>query len=351
MTSKNNTPTFVTGNADFIASNEYAQWISDIKSRFQRSQVKASIRVNDAMLDFYWSLGKGVVEMQKKHGWGSGVIKQASLDLKNAFPGRDGFSTRNIECMKRWYLFYNEHFTIAQQPVAQLPPNFALVPWSHHIIIMSKSQTVEEALFYIDKVIAGNWSRRELEDNISSSLYSRQGKAITNFNDCLPSPQNAEATQVLKDPYNFDFLAMRKGYDEKELEDALVHNITRFLLELGQGFAFVGRQVELRMPNGKSYFPDLIFYHIRLKRYVVVELKVVDFEPEFAGKLNFYVSAADELLKSDDDNSSVGLLICKSKDETTVKWSFKDINKPIGVAEYQLKEIVDRTLSDIEHIL
>jgi len=213
-------------------------------------------------------------------------------------------------------------------------------------MIISKSKTVSEALFYIDSVIENNWSRRELEDNISTDLFARQGKAITNFSDRLPAPQNLAATQVLKDPYHFDFLTMRKGYDERDLEDALVHNITRFLLELGQGFAFVGRQMELRMPNGKSYFPDLIFYHIKLKRYVVVELKVVDFEPEFAGKLNFYFSAADELLKSADDNSSIGLLICKSKDETTVKWSFKDINKPIGVAEYQLKEIVDRTLDE-----
>lgn len=350
MTNKKDMPTFVTGDTEFALSHEYAKWINDIKNRFKRNQIKASIRVNDAMLDFYWSLGKGVVEMQKKYGWGSGVIKQASLDLKKAFPSRDGFSVRNIECMKRWYLFYNEYFTKSQQVVAQLPQSFALVPWSHHLIIISKSKTVEEALFYIDKVLSGNWSRRELEDNITTDLYSRQGKALTNFSEHLPTLQCEEATQVLKDPYNFDFLTMRKGYDEKELEEALVHNITHFLLELGQGFAFVGRQVELRMPNGKSYFPDLIFYHIRLKRYIVVELKVVDFEPEFAGKLNFYVSAADELLKSDDDNSSVGLLICKSKDATTVKWSFKDINKPIGVAEYQLKEIVDRTLSDMEHL-
>ncbi len=206
---------------------------------------------------------------------------------------------------------------------------------------------MEEALFYIDKTIENNWSRSVLESKLKSGLYWSAGKAITNFASNLPVPQGNLAQSILKDPYNFDFLTMPEGYSERDLEEALVNNITRFLLELGQGFAFIGRQMELRMPDGKSYFPDLIFYHARLKCYVVVELKVVDFIPEFVGKLNFYVSAADELLKQHDDKPSVGLLICKSHDKTTVEWSFRGVDRPVGVASYQLQEVVDRTISEI----
>lgn len=223
-----------------------------------------------------------------------------------------------------------------------------MVPWRHHTDIISECKSVEEALFYIHKTVDNNWSRSVLESNLNTDLYKIQGKAITNFSSKLPLPQSSFAQNILKDPYNFSFLNMQRGYDERKLEDALVNNITRFLLELGKGFAFVGRQTELKMPNGKSYFPDLIFYHTFLKCYVVIELKVVDFIPEFVGKLNFYVSAADELLKQSDDNPSIGVLICKSHDKTTVEWSFRGIERPIGVASYQLQEVVDRTIAEIE---
>ena len=205
-------------------------------------------------------------------------------------------------------------------------------------------------MFYIHKAIEGNWSRNFLETQLKAGLCKAQGKALTNFSSKLPLPQRELAQNILKDPYDFNFLRMNSGYDEHELETALVKNITRFLLELGKGFAFIGRQMELRMPDGKSYFPDLIFYHTRLKCYVVIELKVVDFMPEFAGKLNFYVSAADELLKQTDDNPSVGLLICKSHDKTTVEWSFRGLDRPIGVATYQLQEVVNRTVAEIENV-
>lgn len=223
-----------------------------------------------------------------------------------------------------------------------------MFPWRHHTDIISECKSVEEALFYIHKTVDNNWSRSVLESNLNADLYKIQGKAITNFSSKLPLPQSSLAQNILKDPYNFSFLNMQRGYDERKLEDALVNNITRFLLELGKGFAFVGRQTELKMPNGKSYFPDLIFYHTFLKCYVVIELKVVDFIPEFVGKLNFYVSAADELLKQSDDNPSIGVLICKSHDKTTVEWSFRGIERPIGVASYQLQEVVDRTIAEIE---
>ena len=219
------------------------------------------------------------------------------------------------------------------------------MPWRHHVEIITKCKSVDEALFYIEKVIVGNWSRRQLEDNIDSSLFDKQGKALTNFQDRLPAEQGQLAQEILKDPYGLDFLTMKKGYDERQLEDALVQNITRFLLELGTGFSFVGRQIELRMPNGKSFFPDMLFYHFRLKCFVVVELKVVEFIPEFAGKLNFYVTAVDKLLKADDDNQTIGLLICKSKDKTLVEWSFQDVNKPLGVASYELQNVIDETIN------
>ena len=355
---KNMKPTFVTRDADFRIDKEYVQWLTDIKQRFQRSQVKAAVRVNYSMLEFYWSVGRDIVNKQMLRKWGSGVIKQLSLDLRAAFPNKDGFSVRNLEYMKKWYLFYNKHFTESQQAgaildegktnqvgaISSLPKEFAFVPWRHHVHIVYKCKTIEEALFYIHKTVEGNWSRRELEDNVADNLYGKRGKAITNFEQQLPIPQQELAQEILKDPYNFEFLTMKKGYDELQLEDALVHNITQFLLELGVGFAFVGRQMELRMVNGKSFYPDLIFYHIKLKCYVVIELKIVDFLPEFVGKLNFYVSAADELLRGESDNPSIGLLICRSKDKTMVEWAFRGISTPIGVAEYQLQEIVDRTL-------
>ncbi len=217
----------------------------------------------------------------------------------------------------------------------------------HHICILTNSKTVEEALFYMNKTIEGNWSRRMLEDNMEADLYGRQAKAVTNFGQHLPTAQSKLAEELLKDPYNLDFLSLKEGYDERELENALAQNITRFLLELGHGFGYVGRQMELRMPGGQSFFPDMVFYNIPLKSYVVVELKVVNFIPEFAGKLNFYVTAADKLLRGEGDNPSIGLLICRSKDDTVVEWSLQDINKPIGVSTYQLQEILNRTIEEM----
>lgn len=340
----------------------YVEWISDLKRRFVSAQGRAAVRVNSEMLGFYWSLGRDMYNMNISERWGEGVVSQLALDLRNSFPNEKGFSDTNIKYIRRWYLFYNQPSVIGQQPADQLekeigqqpadqiamPEKFAMVPWYHHVEIFTKSKSVEEALFYIDKTIEGNWSRSILEDNIASKLYERQGAALTNFGDRLPQSQGQLAQEILKDPYCFGFLSMKKGYDERELEDALINNITRFLLELGKGFAFVGRQMELRMPNGTSFFPDLIFYHIPLKSYVVIDLKAVDFEPEFAGKINFYVSAVDELMKGEGDNPTIGLIICKSSDKTVVEWSFRGVDRPLGVATYQLQEVVDRTVTEIE---
>ncbi len=344
-----------------IADKDYINWLQDIKQRFRNAQLKAVVRVNTEMLQFYWSVGRDMYNMHIEDRWGESVVKQFALDMRNEFPGEKGFSDTNVKYMRRWYRFYyqqNEkshqlgdqmNDVIGQQPGDQMemPEMFGRIPWRHHVEIITKCSALDEALFYIRQTLQGNWSRRVLEDNIDRNLYAAQGAALTNFDSRLPAPQGKLAVEILKDPYNFDFLTMKEGYDEKELEEALVSNITRFLLELGEGFAFVSRQKELRMPEGESFFPDLIFYHIPQKRYVVIELKAVKFLPEFAGKINFYVTAADKLLKGKDDNPTVGLIICRDYDKTVVEWSLEDIEKPLGVASYQLKEVVNRTIAEL----
>ena len=370
---ENNKPEFVKRDG-MIANTDYVQWLSNLKQRYRQSQIKAVVHINQSMLEFYWELGRDIVALKAESKWGSGVLQQLSADLQQMFPNEKGFSYTNIRYMKQWYLFYYERVTkrqqlagnleksklhqvgvesepeSCQQPAGELelPEYFGQIPWFHHITIISKSKSLGEAMFYINEVIAGNWSRSRLEDEIKSNLYVRQGKATTNFSKTLELPQQQLAQEILKDPLDFNFLHLKKGYDERELEEALVTNITNFLLEMGKGFSFVGRQMELHMPGGQTFFPDLIFYHIPQHRFVVVELKAVQYVPEFAGKLNFYVTAVDELMKGKGDNPTVGLVICKSKDQTVVEWSLKDIQKPLGVATYQLEEVVERTVKEIE---
>lgn len=376
-------PEFVKNNG-VIADHSYIEWLSDVKRRFKSSQIKAAVRVNTEMLSFYWSIGRDLVTLSAESKWGSGFFNQLSLDLKTAFPDETGFSVTNLKYMKRWYLFYYEEVIIRHQvgdefrqrfvddlttdekgqqvanlfknnekghqlgDLSQMPKIFGLVPWKHHIHIIVNCESVDEAMFYIEKTANEGWSRSYLEDQVAKGLYDAQGSAITNFERTLPAPQKDLAKELLKDPYNFSFLTMKEKYDEHDLEDALVNNITRFLLELGAGFAFVGRQMELRMDEETAFFPDLIFYHIPQKRYVIIELKAVKFVPEFAGKLNFYVTAADKLLRGEGDNPSVGLVICKTAKKTIVEWSLQDIQKPLGVATYQLQEVVDRTVKEVE---
>lgn len=365
----NNKPTFIS--RDNMSSDKgYLQWISDIKQRFRQSQIKAAVRVNTAMLEFYWSMGRDIVELRAESKWGSGFFNQLSLDMRSTFPDETGFSVTNLKYMKRWYAFYNERVTNRQRVIdeighqlgdeidvanrqrvvdqLEMPPDFGQVPWGQHIDIISKCKTIEEALFYIHKVVDNGWSRPALNANIDKNLYLSQGSAITNFENTLPAPQSLLAKEMLKDPYHLGFLTLGKDYEEKDLEEALVSNVTQFLLELGKGFSYVGRQMELQMPGGQTFFPDLVFYHIPQHRYVIIELKTVKYIPEFAGKLNFYVTAVDELLKSKGDNPSVGLLICKSADKTVVEWSLRDINKPLGVSSYQLEEVVERTVKELE---
>ena len=344
---EDNRPYFVK-REDVLANEDYKKWLGELNLRLRQLQVKAAVKVNTALLEFYWSLGADIVRLKAQQAWGSGVIEQLSLDLKDAFPNVKGLSYTNLKYASQWYRFYAQVDTNRQQAVGeiQLPELFGEIPWGHHIQIISKCKDIDEAMFYVRRTVDEGWSRNYLVDMLKRGLHKEVGQAVTNFDSRLPASQSLLAKEILKDPYHLDFLGLTEPYTERQLEDALAHKISRFLLELGKGFAFVGRQMELRMPGGQTFFPDMIFYHIKLKCYVVVELKVVDFIPEFAGKLNFYVSAVDHLLKDENDNPSIGLLICKSKDETVVKWSFQDINKPLGVAAYELQGILEKTLSE-----
>lgn len=382
-------PTFISRDG-MISDKEYVAWLHDLKERYMRSQVRTIVHAQNEMLTYYWSLGRDIVKKKAESKWGSGFFNQLSLDMKAMFPGDSGFSSANLRYMKRWYEFYYENVIILQQaaeifpqqpiieeelvkrhqsgdeivqqsaeqlifPIRQqiadeleMPSVFGVVPWFHHVQIFTKSSSLDEALFYIKKVAAEGWSRSKLESQMEKQLFLTQGTAVTNFEQTLPSTQIQLAKEILKDPYHFGFLRMKEEYEEKDLEDALVSNVTQFLLELGKGFSYVGRQMELKMPGGQTFFPDLIFYHIPQHRYVIIELKAVKYIPEFAGKLNFYVTAADELLRGEGDNPSVGLLICKTTDKTVVEWSLKDINKPLGVSTYQLEEVVARTVAELE---
>ena len=332
------------------ADKEYVEWLSDLKRRYKQSQLRTAVKANSEVLEYYWNLGRDIVAKEAESKWGSGFFNQLSLDMRAMFPDEKGFSSANLRYMKRWYEFYYQRIVNLQQPVEDLkmPDTFGFIPWGHHIYIFTKSQSLDEALFYINKVSTEGWSRTLLEHHVTAHLFQSQGSAITNFEATLPSAQVEEAKQLLKKEYDLSFITVEEVKKEKDLENALAKNVTEFLLELGQGFAYLGRQKELRIDEENVFFPDLLFYHIPQRRYVIVELKAVKFMPEFAGKLNFYVTAADKLLRSKDDNPSVGLLICKTAKKTIVEWSFQDIQKPLGVASYQLQEVVERTIAELE---
>lgn len=357
---------------DIHIDTEYAKWIADVKHRYRSAQVKATVRVNAEKLLFNWQLGRDIVQKKAEERWGSGVVEQVSLDLKREFPDADGFSVRNLWYMKQWYLFYTQgdvqilhqvgaelekletqHKTKLHQLDAEInydklyqtgtdfPISFSLVPWRHHIEIVTKCKSIEEALFYVGKTIEQGLSRAALINCIKANLYEHQGKIVNNFNDLLPAFQSHLVQEVLKENYDFGFATLEHSiYDEAELEKALTNNITDLLLELGTGFAFIGRQKEI-IVGGRIRKIDLLFYHIRLRCYIACELKAKPFEPEFAGKLNYYVNAVDELLKTNEDNPTIGLLVCSDLNKTDVQWSFKGISTPIGVATYNNIKIKD----------
>lgn len=333
-------------NQSLIKDKDYSAWLKELKNKVRMVQIKAAVRVNSELLQFYWTLGQDIVDKQKNVRWGDGFLKQLSADLSSEFPDMKGFSERNIKYVRQWFLFYNTNNAIGQQAVAQLTQ----IPWGHNIVIVSKCKNPDEALFYVQKTIQNNWSRSVLVHHIESNLFKRAGKAITNFEAALPAPQSDLAREILKDPYNFDFLTLTEKYNEREFEHALIKDITKFLLELGVGFSYMGEQYRLEVA-GDEFFIDLLFYHVKLHCYVVIELKAEKFKPEFTGKLNFYVSAADEILKSEQDNPTIGMLICKSKNDTVVEYALKDIRKPIGVSEYIItKNLPDKFKSSLPSI-
>lgn len=350
----------------------YAKWIADVKHRYRSAQVKAAVRVNAEKLLFNWQLGRDLVQKKAEERWGAGVVEQVSLDLKREFPDAGGFSTSNLWFMKRWYLFYtqgdaqilqqvgkelqlleNQHKSKLYQVGKELegeklyqdgkefPLPFALVPWRHHIEILYRCKSIDEALFYIAKTIEQGLSRDALINCIKANLYEHQGKIVNNFADHLPDTQSKLVQEVLKENYDFGFASVEhEVYDEAELEEALSQNITDLLLEMGSGFAFLGRQQQL-VVGGRTRKIDLLFYHIRLRCYIVCELKAKPFEPEYAGKLNYYVNAVDELLKTKEENPTIGLLVCSDMNKTEVQWSFRGISTPMGVATYNNIQIKD----------
>ena len=367
---------------DVKIDQDYMQWLGEIKARYRNAQIKAAVKVNAEQLLFNWQLGRDLVMRKAEEKWGSGIVEQVSLDLQAAFPESKGFSTTNLWRMKQWYMFYAQESQklpqlvgelqsadlqgrkklpqlageihdriISQQDGVAFPEIFAYVPWGHHAEIIAKCKTLEEALFYVVNSASEGWSRNTLMNCIKADYYHTSGGAITNFSEKLPSPQSGLAQAITKDTYDFGFASLKKGYEEEELETELEKHLTVFLLELGTGFAYLGRQKQL-VVAGKTRKLDMLFFHIPLNCYVVVELKAVPFQPEFAGKLNFYVNAVDDLIKTPAQNPTIGLLICSNKDETEVQYAFKGVQTPMGVASYnnvQVKQIQDQ-LPSIEEL-
>lgn len=341
---------------DLNRIEHYQSWLTGLKDRIRVSQLKAAVRVNTELMLVYWQLGRGIVEKQQEAGWGDALIEQLSRDLSAAFPEMKGFSRTNLFYVRKWYLFYNRERESVPQLVGQLsqvpplnseqeliPQLVGLIPWGHNREIVTKCSDVREALFYVSETIRHGWSRAVLQHQLESGLYRRQGKALNNFDLTLPKPQADLANETLKNPYNFDFLSLGSEAREKDLEDALADQITKFLLELGQGFAYMGRQYRLNV-GGDDFYLDVLLYHTKLRCHVVVELKVTEFQPEYAGKLSFYLNAVDAQLRHPNDNPSIGILLCKTPNKVVVEYSLKNAAAPLGVAEYRLTHAVPEEL-------
>ena len=340
--------------SDLTISKEYKAWLTEIKLRIRTVQVKAAVSVNSELLRFYWGLGADIVAKQTTAKWGDGLLPQLSRDLMAEFPEMKGFSERNLKYVRQWYLFFSRNKIFGQQTVAQSEKQVAsqmlqdefgqqpvaqitAIPWGHNIAIIAKCKDVDEALYYVQNTPHHNWSRSVLVHQIESGLYQREGRSVNNFSVALPKPQSDLSKQILKDPYIFDFMSMTREYDERDLENGLMEHVTQFLLELGAGFAYVGRQVRIQVGE-REFFIDLLFYHTRLHCYVVIELKTVEFEPEHAGKLNFYIKAIDSRCRKEGDQPTIGILLCKNKDKLVAEYALSDIHKPMGVSEYQLTQ-------------
>lgn len=304
----------------------YEALLVALKEKIRSAQVRASLAVNRELVLLYWQIGREILARQEQEGWGAKVVDRLAKDLKQEFPEMKGFSSRNLKYMRAFAAAWSDEL-IVQQVAAQ-------IPWFHNCVLLDKVRQHEERLWYVQQTIAYGWSRAVLEHQIETQLYHRQGQAITNFETTLPKPQSDLARQLLKDPYTFDFLSFGAEAQERDLERALVERMRDFLLELGVGFAFVGSQYHLEV-GGEDFYVDLLFYHLRLRCYVVIDLKMGDFKPEYSGKMSFYVSAIDDRLRHPDDRPTIGLILCKSRNQTIAEYALRDVNKPIAIARYQ----------------
>jgi len=324
-----------------VTPSGYNGFLQDLKQRIQSAQLKAVVAVNTELIWLYWSIGRDILARQDAQGWGAKIITRLSVDLRREFPEMKGFSPRNLVYMQTLAGAYSEEFT--QQAVAR-------IPWGHNCIILDKIREPTKREWYVRAVMEHGWSRNVLAHQIETNLYARQGKAITNFERTLPLLQSDLAQQVLKDPFNFDFLMLHKDARERELQDGLINHIRQFLLELGKGFAFVGSPYPLTV-GGDEFEIDLLFYHLHLRCYVVIDLKIGKFAPQDAGQMNFYLSAVDDLIRHKDDAPSIGLILCKSKNEIVAEYALRDVNKPIGVATHLTREIEAALPKDFQYSL
>ena len=322
---------------------QYREWISEVSKRFHQSQIKAAVKVNDEMLRFYWQLGKEIHDRKDKFSYGQSFYKTISRDLRRELPDVKSFSETNLRYMQKFAELYSEVSNLPQVGEdfrsEEIEPLFA-IPWGHHKIIIDKCNgNPKKALFFVNQVIQKYWSRAVLLIFLDTDLYERQGKAITNFNLTLPAMQSDLAQEITKDPYKFDFITLTQSYNEKELKDALMDNIQKFLLELGNGFAFVGREYRIEIGSTENFI-DMLFYHIRLHCYVVVEVKVTEFESSYAGQLGTYVVAVNHQLKTEKDEPTLGLLVCKSKDDIKAQYALEASSQPLGVSAYELSKLI-----------
>lgn len=315
--------------------NGYSDWLTDLKNRIHHAQQRASLAVNRELIRLYWQIGQDILQRQAEQGWGAKVIERLAHDLRTAFPEMKGFSRSNLMYMRAFAEAWPDA-EIVQQAVGQLP-------WGHNLVLLSKLKDSAQRLAYAQATLEHNWSRNVLVMQIESGLLERQGKAVTNFEARLPKAQSDLARESLKDPYRFDFLNLGEEAQERAVESALVRHVTEFLLELGAGFAFVGRQVLVDV-GGEEFFIDLLFYHLKLRCYVVIELKTGKFKPEHLGQLGFYLTAVDRQIKGDQDNPSIGLLLCKSKNKVVAEYALSDKSQPMGIAEYKLQEALPAEL-------
>lgn len=315
----------------------YELLLTEIKLMVEHSQNKALLRVNSELLFLYWNIGKTIVAQQEQQGWGTKVVDKLAKDLSIIFPDTKGFSVRNLKNMQRFANAYPD-FQIVQPVVAQLS-------WTHHIILLDSFSDEKTRLWYIFKSVEQGWSKRVLVHQIDMQVHTKFGTLPNNFESYLPKSQSELVQQLFKDEYIFDFLTQDEKRKEKDFEKEIIQNITDFLLALGKGFSYIGKQYHLEI-SGQDFYIDLLFYHFKLKCFVVIELKIDDFKPEYVGKLNFYLSAVDDLLKQDNDQESIGLLLCRNKNNTIVEYALRDVSKPMGVASYKLTKQIPKNLQD-----